>query len=68
MVEVEPPVKLTGAFAEIVADQEVNALVEADPLDELLLLPPPAQALIKIGINTRTILFIIYPLIFFIIT
>jgi hypothetical protein len=60
-------VKLTGAFAEIVADQEVNAFVEAEPLEELLL-PPPVQALIKIGMNTRAIFFIIYPLITFIIT
>jgi hypothetical protein len=46
-----------------VADQEVKALVEAEPLEELL---PPAHALIKIGKNTRVILFIINSLIFFI--
>jgi hypothetical protein len=57
-------VKLTGVLAEIVADQEVKAVVEAEPLEELL--PPPAQALIKIGKNTRAILFIFNSLIFFI--
>jgi hypothetical protein len=64
IVAVDPPVKLTGALAVIVADQEVKALVEAEPLEELLL--PPAHALIKIGKNTRAILFIINSLIFFI--
>jgi hypothetical protein len=52
-------VKLAGVLAEIVADQEVKAVVEAEPLEELL--PPPAQALMKIGTNTRAIFCIIHP-------
>jgi hypothetical protein len=56
---VDPPVKLAGVFAVIVADHDVNALVEAEPLEELLL--PPAQALINIGKNTKVILFIAPP-------
>jgi hypothetical protein len=58
-------VKLAGVLAEIVADQEVKAVVEAEPLEELL--PPPAQALMKIGANTRVIFFIMHPLTFYII-
>jgi hypothetical protein len=61
---VDPPVKLAGVFAEMVADQEVNALVEAEPLEELLL-PPPAHALITMGNNTKEIFFMKYPLLFF---
>jgi hypothetical protein len=63
---VDPPVKLAGVFAEMVADQEVKALVEAEPLEELLL-PPPAHALITIGNNTKEIFFIVHPLLFCII-
>jgi hypothetical protein len=43
----------------MVADQDVKALVEADPLEELLL--PPAQADINIGRNTKLIFFISNP-------
>jgi hypothetical protein len=43
----------------MVADQDVKALVEADPLEELL--PPPAQADINIGRNTKLIFFISNP-------
>jgi hypothetical protein len=65
MVEVDPPVKATGLFAEIVADQEVKAFVEAEPLESLEeLLLPPAQALIKIGANIKAI-FLIIPLFYF---
>jgi hypothetical protein len=52
-------VKLAGVFAEIVADQDVNALVEADPLEELLL--PPAHALTNIGKNINMIFLIANP-------
>ena len=43
----------------MVADQDVKALVEAEPLDELLL--PPAHALINRGKNTKVIFFIDNP-------
>jgi hypothetical protein len=60
---VDPPVKLAEVFAEMVADQEENALVEAEPLEELLL-PPPAHALITMGNNIKEIFFIAHPLSF----
>ena len=42
----------------MVADQDVKALVEDDPLEELL--PPPAHALMRIGKNTKVIFFIFH--------
>jgi hypothetical protein len=64
MTDVDPPVKLTGVLVDIVADHEVNALVDAEPPEELL--PPPAQALINIGKKTKVIFFIFHPFFVFI--
>ena len=49
----------------MVADQDVKALVEADPLEELLL--PPAHALINIGRNTKLIFSYLTPFFFYIV-